>query len=135
MSVAGLEQAKTVEQTTTKPSPAAHLRPHMWKPGQSGNPNGRKQAFSFTDLAREFLGEYLPGQTEITRMQALIRKLFSQAMHGDTRASKLILERVDPAKLTIRKQDLKVLMVNIIRQGPETLDAQEVLALPQHEKA
>lgn len=58
-----------------------------WKPGESGNPNGRKPGTSRVAPLREAIGKAAP---------AIIRKLVKQAKDGDVQASRLLLERVLP---------------------------------------
>jgi hypothetical protein len=113
--------------------PGAHP---PWRPGESGNPKGRPRKKTFTELAREVLNEVAPnGPENQTYLERILRKLIAQALGGNIRASELILSRADPVRTKIDKTDLRVLAVNIIRQGPEALDAQDILALPKPEKA
>ncbi len=59
-----------------------------FKPGQSGNPNGRpKGALGRHTLMREALESDLPDLLDVTK---------AYAMSGDMRAMKLLLERVAP---------------------------------------
>lgn len=61
--------------------------PHAWKPGQSGNPAGRR-----------------PGSGEVAKLRAaiagqlpeFIEKLTQAALSGDVSAARLLLERVIP---------------------------------------
>jgi hypothetical protein len=63
-------------------------KPGRWKPGQSGNPNGKK-----------------PGSGELQRLRAsiaadvpdILAGLVAAAKGGDAQAAKLILERIFPA--------------------------------------
>lgn len=63
-------------------------KPGRWKPGQSGNPNGKK-----------------PGSGELQRLRAsiaadvpeILAGLIAAAKGGDAQAAKLILERIFPA--------------------------------------
>jgi len=43
------------EEQAKKQSKAAHLKKHMWKPGQSGNPGGRPKGASLTNRLRKAL--------------------------------------------------------------------------------
>jgi len=64
---ASSETIKPTIDSTPKKSPADHLRPHWWKPGQSGNPGGRpkstsamkERAASMTDDALDVLAGLL----------------------------------------------------------------------------
>lgn len=66
----------------TKPTP-----PKPWKPGQSGNPAGRKPGTGEVAKLRAAIAAHVP---------AVIRKLVSAAKAGDTQAARLLLERVVP---------------------------------------
>jgi hypothetical protein len=65
---------------------------HRFKPGQSGNPHGRpKGARNFKTELREELAElvaFREGDREITisKQRALIKRIVSSALAGDTRA-------------------------------------------------
>jgi hypothetical protein len=64
-------------------------RNHLWKPGQSGNPNGKpKGARHRTTLA---IAALLEGEA-----QAIGRKAIEKAKEGDTTAMRLCLERLLP---------------------------------------
>lgn len=64
---------------------------HLWKPGQSGNPNGRpKGKRNVTTLAVEALME---GEAE-----ELTRAAIDKAKTGDVPALRLCLERICPAR-------------------------------------
>lgn len=58
-----------------------------WKPGQSGNPNGRKPGSGPTQQLREALGK---------DVDAIIETVRTQALAGDLTAAKLVLERLLP---------------------------------------
>ncbi|MDS4059136.1 MAG: DUF5681 domain-containing protein [Candidatus Contendobacter sp.] len=60
----------------------------MWKPGQSGNPVGKKPGTGKIDKLRAALAKELP---------EVLEALVAQAKAGDTGAIKLILERTVPA--------------------------------------
>ena len=60
----------------------------MWKPGQSGNPVGKKPGTGKIDKLRAALAKELPD---------VLEALVTQAKAGDTGAIKLILERTVPA--------------------------------------
>lgn len=62
----------------------------LWKPGQSGNPNGRPRgSLNKTTVAVQ---ELLKGEAE-----KLTRKVIELALQGDTTSLKLCLERILPA--------------------------------------
>ncbi|MEJ7804336.1 MAG: DUF5681 domain-containing protein [Telluria sp.] len=58
-----------------------------WKPGQSGNPNGRPPGTSEVGRLRAAISEHLP---------EIIAQLVEKALAGDTQAARLLLERVLP---------------------------------------
>jgi hypothetical protein len=66
-------------------------RDHLFKPGQSGNPNGRPMgALNKTTLAAQAL---LDGEAE-----TITRKCIDLAMEGDGTALRLCLSRILPVK-------------------------------------
>lgn len=77
------------EKTPTN-APKGNLSP-PWKPGQSGNPKGRKKgARNKATLAAL---ELLDGEAEV-----LSRKAIDLALEGDTTALRLCLERIAPPR-------------------------------------
>jgi hypothetical protein len=58
-----------------------------WKPGQSGNPNGRPPGSSEAGKLRADIEKKVPG---------IVAKLVEQAKEGDVQAARLLLERVLP---------------------------------------
>lgn len=84
-----------------------------WKPGQSGNPAGRK-----------------PGTGEVAQIRAsiaarvpeLLAKLLEQAMAGDTGAARLLLERaIAPLKAAEQTQALSLPDGTLTEQGRAVL--------------
>ena len=61
-----------------------------WKKGQSGNPNGRRNAY--TDLIREFSFQKV---NDKERREIILQKLFQLAERGDLRAIQFIVERME----------------------------------------
>jgi Family of unknown function (DUF5681) len=65
---------------------------HQFRPGQSGNPNGRPKGLrDFKTDVREELGETITfregrGDVVISKQRALIKRLVTSAIGGDTRA-------------------------------------------------
>ena len=80
----------TPGENTPKDTPESGRRP-PWKPGQSGNPDGRPKGSrnKATVAALELLG----GESE-----ALTRKAVELALAGDTTALRLCLERIAPPR-------------------------------------
>lgn len=70
-----------------------------WKPGQSGNPKGKAKGSRDLDtLVLELMDRNITlatgkGEETMSRLEALIRKLFEQAVKGDHKAATLLLER------------------------------------------
>ncbi|MDE2367540.1 MAG: hypothetical protein KGN16_01100 [Burkholderiales bacterium] len=62
-------------------------RPGRWKPGESGNPNGRKPGSSEVGKLRASIATHIPD---------IIAKLVEQAKGGDPAAARLLIERVIP---------------------------------------
>ena len=94
--------------TTAKKRP-----PGRWKPGESGNPAGRK-----------------PGSGEVAKLRAaiadrvpeLLDKLMAQALEGDTSAARLLLERaVAPLKAIEQPQALSLPYGTLTDQGRAVL--------------
>lgn len=87
--------------------------PGRWKPGESGNPKGRK-----------------PGTGEVAKVRAAIAgrvpeildKLITQALEGDTSAARLLLERaVAPLKATEQPQAVNLAGDSLTDQGRAVL--------------
>lgn len=65
-----------------------------WKPGESGNPNGRpKKGLTLTDIAKEILEEELPNG--VTRKEALMRQVAKLAYDGNETMIKLLWNYID----------------------------------------
>lgn len=58
-----------------------------WKPGQSGNPSGRKPGTGEVQKLRAAIAEQIP---------AVMNALLNQALNGDVAAARLLLERTIP---------------------------------------
>ena len=63
---------------------------YRWKKGQSGNPNGRRNAY--TDLIKEFS---FTKKGEKERREVVVSKLFQLSERGDLRAIQFIVERLE----------------------------------------
>lgn len=63
---------------------------HAWKPGESGNPNGRpKKGYSITEMMQEMLAN------EPDKKRALGEAILAKAMSGDVAAQKAIWNYMD----------------------------------------
>lgn len=60
-------------------------RPGRWKPGESGNPAGRRPGTGEVARLRAAIAEHVP---------EIVAKLAEAAKSGDTQAARLLLERV-----------------------------------------
>jgi hypothetical protein len=61
--------------------------PTAWKPGQSGNPSGRKPGTGQIAKLRETIAQSIP---------ELLENLIEKARDGDVQAARLLIERVIP---------------------------------------
>jgi len=66
-----------------------------FKKGQSGNPAGRpKKGSSFAELLRDIGEEDLKG-TDMTKKEAVSRKLWAEASKGESWAIRELFDRID----------------------------------------
>ena len=82
-----------------------------FKPGQSGNPNGRPKKLPELDkLLADVLGEEKDG---LTAAEAILKALRMKAAKGDIRAAEVLLDRAyGKAKQTLDvKQDMDIKVV------------------------
>lgn len=90
-------------------------RPTQWKPGQSGNPRGRKPGTGEVQKLRAGLEAHLP---------EILDALVSAAKAGDLQASRLILDRLMPAmKPTELAQQIDLAGDTLADKGRSVLDA------------
>ena len=85
---------------------------NRWKKGESGNPDGRKNAY--TDLIKDFSFSKV-GEKE--RRQVVVAKLFQLAERGDLRAIQFIIERLEGKALerqerTTKSEPIQVLVLD-----------------------
>ncbi len=82
---------------------------HAWKPGESGNPNGRPAGTGEVAKLRAAMAEHVP---------AVVGKLVESALAGDVGASRLLLERtVPPLKASEEKAELTMPDGTLTDQG------------------
>tara|TARA_Y100001973_G_C5185344_1_gene327476 strand:- start:362 stop:691 length:330 start_codon:yes stop_codon:yes gene_type:complete len=68
------------------------LTEHQWKPGQSGNPNGRPKTDSITLAIRRLMAQGVDGQP---LYDAIARVAVQKALRGDHRFWTYVIERCD----------------------------------------
>lgn len=94
--------------TMTKKAP-----PHAWKPGQSGNPTGRKPGTGEVAKIRAAIADKVPD---------ILNALLARALEGDTGAARLLLERtVAPLKAVEPAQALSLSDGTLTEQGRAVL--------------
>ena len=89
-----------------------HKPDTMWKKGQSGNPNGRRNAY--TDLIKEFSFTKV---NDKERREVVVSKLFQLAERGDLRAIQFIVERLEGKALerqerTTKSEPIQVMVID-----------------------
>ena len=86
-----------------------------WKPGQSGNPKGRKPGSTEIGRLRKSIAVHLP---------EIIDRLVEQARTGDAGAARLLLERVlPPIKAGEQPTPIDLPDTNLVEQGQAVLAA------------
>ena len=85
---------------------------NRWKKGESGNPDGRRNAY--TDLIKDFSFSKV-GEKE--RREIVISKLFQLAERGDLRAIQFIVERLEGKALerqerTTKSEPIQVMVID-----------------------
>jgi hypothetical protein len=69
--------------------------PHLWKPGQSGNPAGKpKGARHFSTLIRDAITK-VAEDTGTRDDEEIVKALVRKAKEGDLKAVDMVLDRVD----------------------------------------
>ena len=104
------------KQTKSKPHPT-HFKKgnkigNRWEKGESGNPNGRRNAYS--DLIKDFSFQKV---NEKERRDIIVSKLFQLAERGDLRAIQFIVERLEGKALerqerTTKNEPIQVMVIN-----------------------
>jgi hypothetical protein len=84
----------------------ANLRP--FKPGQSGNPNGRPRKALLSDALRRQLAIALPGMSERTQAEAIAAALIREAIDGNVQAAREIGDRTEGKPAQAIALDLEV---------------------------
>ena len=106
------KQQENSKRVFGKPFKKGHQPDTMWKKGVSGNPNGRRNAY--TDLIKEF-SFTKTGDKE--RREVVVSKLFQLADRGDLRAIQFIVERLEGKALdrqerTTKSEPIQVMVID-----------------------
>ena len=85
---------------------------NRWQKGESGNPNGRRNAY--TDLIKQFS---FTKKGEKERREVVVSKLFQLAERGDLRAIQFIIERLEGKALerqetTTKSEPIQVMVID-----------------------
>ena len=88
-----------------------HKPKTMWKKGESGNPNGRRNAY--TDLIKEFSFQKV---NDRERREIIVNKLFQLAERGDLNAMRMVIERLEGNALerqerTTKNEPIQVMVI------------------------
>jgi len=97
------------------------LKKTVWKPGQSGNPNGRpKGSKNKLTILREAVLQKAETMV-LNEWEDLVRTTIALAKQGDSTCIKILWDRVIPAKRAVEEKDGKEdkLNINITVQGME----------------
>jgi len=84
----------------------AQIVPNQWRPGQSGNPTGRRLGIrSFVSIARELLVTPIVFKNPLTNetsvmpaQEAIVLKCIDDARHGNYFALKILIELVETSE-------------------------------------
>jgi hypothetical protein len=68
---------------------------NRFKPGASGNPEGRPKLTLLSEALREQLAEVLPGVDEQTIAESIARSMIKQALSGNVKAAREIADRTE----------------------------------------
>ncbi|HEX3430718.1 MAG TPA: DUF5681 domain-containing protein [Rhizomicrobium sp.] len=99
--------AKTVNGAGYKRPP----KEHCWKKGQSGNPRGRPPglrnlAAALTAVLHETVAVRVDGQEqEVTKLEAVTRRLVEKAMGGDARVMQQLLNEIHKNEAKAERDD------------------------------
>lgn len=85
---------------------------NKWKKGESGNPDGRRNAY--TDLIKSYSFTKV---NERERREVVVSKLFQLAERGDLRAIQFIVERLEGKALerqerTTKSEPIRVMVID-----------------------
>ena len=95
---------------------------NQWKPGQSGNPNGRPPGIRYlSELARDILREHRKGDLEgKTTDELVVLALVKEALKGNTKAIEMLHDWTEGKVLDVHKieGDIPVSIVYKIKENP-----------------
>lgn len=95
---------------------------HLWQPGTSGNPSGRRPGTGEVARLRAAIAEHTP---------EIIARLVEAAKSGDVAASRLLLERcVPPVKAEESPQAFDLAPGTLTERGTRILEAVAAGTLP-----
>lgn len=74
---------------------------NQWKPGQSGNPQGRPKGATLEEVLRKYLSEHLPG-TDTTRLEAMAVVVFNEGItKRNAKVMKMLFDRLWPQPIKV----------------------------------
>jgi len=92
----------------TKSSRIERLKPYRFKPGQSGNPKGRKPNLpQIAPMLRELGNEIAPGSTK-TIFELIMRNTLLKAVNGEPWAVQFVADRTEGKALDRVQVDMAV---------------------------
>jgi len=98
--------------------PEKQVNSGQWKKGQSGNPKGRpRKGSSFAEILRE-IGEQ-EYKDDMSRMEAMSYKLWSEASKGHQWAITALMDRIDGKPKQIVDQTTRNVNVSIDGEDAE----------------
>lgn len=114
-----------------------NLRPKPWKPGQSGNPAGKKPGTkNLSTLLREYLEKKIdapqtplsPKGGKLPVKDVLVMRLINKAIKGDNRAIQEVFDRTEGRAIeTVRKVETNEIDPWILAMAPKPVSDEEVM--------
>jgi len=97
-----------IADATVKNSRIQRLKPHQFKPGQSGNPKGRpRNTPQICDMLRKMGNELAPGSTK-TIFELIMRNTLLKAVNGEPWAVQFVADRTEGKALDRVQVDMAV---------------------------
>ena len=119
-----MDSAETSElQRTNREKSNANLK--MFKPGQSGNPNGRPPGIRYlSELARDILKDTRKGDTTgLTIDELIVLALVKEALKGNTKAIEMIHDWTEGKVLDTHRIEGEGIVSILYKQVKEEKDA------------